>query len=241
MPATRGSYGRERRYQHWRTSGKCTTPSLFVRLTGLGCCSTTRPRRTLSGPTAIGRQRFGSLGASSVDPSLRRHQVTRCSVRPASRPVVQAAQHSGRLQEGLAASDYVSSCAQGSPAYPADFARHAEGPHVGPGMFRGAELSSRYGLEGRPGPASTASASAAALRGQPVLCVGSDPQPCSVRGRPTSLKLPIQTATILWLLAWRPATLAGHRARLLTCVATLRVCGSTRCVVCKCAICGSTT
>ena len=43
----------------------------------------------------------------------------------------------------------------------------------------------------------------------------------SVRGRPTSLKLPIQKATIRWLLAWRPATMAGHRARLLTCVATL--------------------
>ena len=43
----------------------------------------------------------------------------------------------------------------------------------------------------------------------------------SVRGRPTSLKLPIQKATIRWLLAWRPATLAGHHARLLTCVATL--------------------
>ena len=40
----------------------------------------------------------------------------------------------------------------------------------------------------------------------------------SVRGRPTSLKLPIQKATIRWLLAWRPATLACHRARRLTCV-----------------------
>ena len=43
----------------------------------------------------------------------------------------------------------------------------------------------------------------------------------SVRGRPTSLKLPIQKETVRWLLAWRPSTLAAHRARLLTVVATL--------------------
>ena len=42
-----------------------------------------------------------------------------------------------------------------------------------------------------------------------------------VRGRPTSLKLPNQKATIRWLLAWQPANLAGHRASLFTCVATL--------------------
>ena len=74
---------------------------------------------------------------------------------------------------------YVGSCAQGSPAYPADVARHAEGPHVGPGVFRGAELSSRDGLEGRPSAASTVSASAACLRGQPVLGVGSDARFCA--------------------------------------------------------------
>ena len=43
----------------------------------------------------------------------------------------------------------------------------------------------------------------------------------SVRGRPLALKLPIQTTTVRWLLAWRPASLAAHRARLLTVVATL--------------------
>ncbi len=43
----------------------------------------------------------------------------------------------------------------------------------------------------------------------------------SVRGRPMALKLPIQKATVRWLLAWRPTTLAAHRARLLTVVATL--------------------
>ena len=43
----------------------------------------------------------------------------------------------------------------------------------------------------------------------------------SVRGRPYALKLPIQKNTVRWLLAWRPETLAAHRARLLTVVATL--------------------
>ena len=42
-----------------------------------------------------------------------------------------------------------------------------------------------------------------------------------IRGRPTALKLPILKATVQWLLAWRPATLAAHRAWLLTVVATL--------------------
>ena len=43
----------------------------------------------------------------------------------------------------------------------------------------------------------------------------------SVRGRPLNLKFPIQKHTVRWLLAWRPATMAAHRARLLTAVATL--------------------
>jgi hypothetical protein len=43
----------------------------------------------------------------------------------------------------------------------------------------------------------------------------------SFRGRPLALKLPIQKATVRWLLAWRPTALAAHRARLLTAVATL--------------------
>jgi hypothetical protein len=43
----------------------------------------------------------------------------------------------------------------------------------------------------------------------------------SIRGRPVALKLPIQKKTVRWLLAWRPGTLATHRARLLTVVATL--------------------
>jgi hypothetical protein len=43
----------------------------------------------------------------------------------------------------------------------------------------------------------------------------------SIRGRPVAPKLPIQKATVRWLLAWRPGTLAAHRARLLTVVATL--------------------
>jgi hypothetical protein len=43
----------------------------------------------------------------------------------------------------------------------------------------------------------------------------------SIRGHPVALKLPIQKATVRWLLAWRPSTLAAHRARLLTVVATL--------------------
>jgi hypothetical protein len=43
----------------------------------------------------------------------------------------------------------------------------------------------------------------------------------SIRGRPINLKLPIQKATVRWLLAWRPSTLAAHRARLLTALATL--------------------
>ena len=51
------------------------------------------------------------------------------------------------------------------------------------------------------------------------------------------MKLPIQKATVRWLLAWRPSTLSAHRARILTAVATmaclrvsevarLQVCGS---------------
>ena len=43
----------------------------------------------------------------------------------------------------------------------------------------------------------------------------------SIRGRPAALKLPIQKATVRWLLAWRPSTLSAHRARLLTAVATM--------------------
>jgi hypothetical protein len=43
----------------------------------------------------------------------------------------------------------------------------------------------------------------------------------SVRCRPLALKLPIQKATVRWLLAWRPTALAAHRARLLTAMATL--------------------
>jgi hypothetical protein len=43
----------------------------------------------------------------------------------------------------------------------------------------------------------------------------------SIRGRPVALKLPIQKATVRWLLAWRPDSLAAHRARLLTVVANL--------------------
>jgi hypothetical protein len=43
----------------------------------------------------------------------------------------------------------------------------------------------------------------------------------SVRGRPRALKLPIQKTKVRWLLGWRPASLAAHRARLLTVVATL--------------------
>ena len=43
----------------------------------------------------------------------------------------------------------------------------------------------------------------------------------SVRGRPLQLKYPIQQHTVRWLLAWRPESLAAHRARLLTAVATL--------------------
>ncbi len=42
-----------------------------------------------------------------------------------------------------------------------------------------------------------------------------------VRGRPLALKLLIQKTTVRWLLGWRPASLAAHRARLLTVVATL--------------------
>ena len=37
----------------------------------------------------------------------------------------------------------------------------------------------------------------------------------SIRGRPTAPKPPIQKATVRWQPAWRPATLAAHRARLL--------------------------
>jgi hypothetical protein len=43
----------------------------------------------------------------------------------------------------------------------------------------------------------------------------------SIRGRPVALKLPIQKATVRWLLAWRPSTLAAYCARMLTVVATL--------------------
>jgi hypothetical protein len=43
----------------------------------------------------------------------------------------------------------------------------------------------------------------------------------SICGLPLTLKLPIQRATVHWLLAWRPSALAAHRAHLLTVVATL--------------------
>ena len=35
------------------------------------------------------------------------------------------------------------------------------------------------------------------------------------------MKLAIQKVTVCWLLAWRPMSLASHRARLLTALATL--------------------
>ncbi len=47
--------------------------------------------------------------------------------------------------------------------------------------------------------------------------------PGSVRGRPLVLELPIQKVTVrrvCWLLAWRPTSLAAHRARLLSAPAT---------------------
>jgi hypothetical protein len=34
----------------------------------------------------------------------------------------------------------------------------------------------------------------------------------SIQGRPVALKLPIQKATVRWLLAWRPDTLAARVA-----------------------------
>jgi hypothetical protein len=43
----------------------------------------------------------------------------------------------------------------------------------------------------------------------------------SVHSRPLALKLPSQKTTVRLLLAWRPASLAAHRVRLLTVVATL--------------------
>jgi hypothetical protein len=43
----------------------------------------------------------------------------------------------------------------------------------------------------------------------------------SISSRPLALKLPIQRATVHWLLAWRPSALVAHRARLLTVVVTL--------------------
>ena len=43
----------------------------------------------------------------------------------------------------------------------------------------------------------------------------------TVRGRPLALKLPIQSATVRWLLLWRPTGLAANRARLLTALATI--------------------
>jgi hypothetical protein len=57
----------------------------------------------------------------------------------------------------------------------------------------------------------------------------------SSRGHLVELKLPFQKATMRWLSAWRPGTLAAHRARLLTVVATLgclRVNEVTRLQVC---------
>ena len=43
----------------------------------------------------------------------------------------------------------------------------------------------------------------------------------SVRGRPLALKLPIQKATVRWLLTWQPVSLAANHPRLLTVLATL--------------------
>ena len=43
----------------------------------------------------------------------------------------------------------------------------------------------------------------------------------SIRGRPIALKLPIQKSTVRWLLAWRPSSVADHRARLMTALATI--------------------
>ena len=57
----------------------------------------------------------------------------------------------------------------------------------------------------------------------------------TVRGRPLALKLPIQPATVRWLLLWRPTSLAANRARLLTALATiacLRVNEAARLQVC---------
>ena len=62
----------------------------------------------------------------------------------------------------------------------------------------------------------------------------------SVRGRPLNLKFPIQKHTVRWLLAWRPATMAAHRARLLTAVATLACLRVNKLRSCKSAICGLT-
>ncbi len=85
-----------------------------------------------------------------------------------------------------------------------------------------ADIAGRARLEGGASPESTISALAADVQRQPVLVVVQDARLDSGPPRGAdSVKLPIQKATVRWLLAWRPTTLAAHRSRLLTVVATL--------------------
>jgi hypothetical protein len=88
--------------------------------------------------------------------------------------------------------------------------------YLGLGLLRCADVPSRAGLEGGAGsaPGPPVSPSAADVRGQPILALVQEAQQLgSIRSHPVALKLPIQKATVRWLLAWRPGTPVPHRAR----------------------------
>jgi hypothetical protein len=87
---------------------------------------------------------------------------------------------------------------------------------VGLGLLRCADVSGRAGFEGGAGsaPGPPVLSSATDVRGQPILVLVQDAQRLgSIRSHPVALKLPIQKATVRWLLAWRQGTPAPHRAR----------------------------
>jgi hypothetical protein len=136
----------------------------------------------------------------------------------APRAGVPTAAHAGGLLADVAAGRHMGCGAQGS-AQPAHAAGHAQGADVGLVCF--AFPSSQIVLVWK-----SVQARHRQFQLRQPLCDANQYSSWvkmlgSIRGRPLELKLPIQQATVHWLLEWRPTALAAHRARLLTAVATL--------------------
>jgi hypothetical protein len=163
--------------------------------------------------------------------------------RPAPCAVHPAAAHQGGLLAGLAPGRHVGGGTQGAGCSSADVAHDAESTDVGLGLFCRADVAGRAGMvqvRHRRFHLPPPIMSEANQFSSWSKMLG------SIQGRPVALKLPIQKATVRWLLAWRPDTLAARVAAGHAGCTPRRLwppwpaCGSTRLRGCRCATCGST-